>query len=870
MPTNDEYLALYGRARKVLLSRYFALGRYQRNDFFQESTNIEGFEGVAAEDVAERRKALLDQEGDDLVEALWRKQPADRDNPWLFGCKLTVTLATEARLGLPGADDLLGRALRSCERQFSSRSGFKGFPLRYDPVTSDDWMPVPGSPADTPPEQGICRGFLITPDGKDYILSTPPNDPRHFPYLIESTGVALMGRRLYRRYVKSRDQYIGSYRKWEPSQDEIVGVITTYVAVAEGTQDPALRQLARSRLRTISTYLSDSAYLMVLPRGGISARGPGDALPALEWPFAKAIARAVGDSEPAWSGVSYQDGLERAGVWELFKGPTDRAMALAWLLGFLLPDPIPNPTGAAGPLIRGVTGALAVWGAAAWSPRFLTPGNIGFVAGIYLARDGFDPWNDEAAAGMALAALLHSWSPEERFRNYMDYMSNYAGFPRPFSAGFVPFLGFLAVGGADTTSAGTYDFWLRKRRARGIDDGDPVLGWSRTCFASAVALLLNQGADAAEEQKLVELLDAQFDRVSTWPGDAPHGALREQELPIAEYHDVWAALDYVVSLALAWRYRSEREAAGATLPDEFPSPPQSDVVWPEPAVPRAAVTGLPDYVPAAAIQGTTPPAYTGDEARLFTTGSPERPAVSSPNLSFPDTFPIYDETFEVTAGPELFTGLALQWGDVWEITAEGTISGGGTTIGPEGGDQPVYDARYPVHWGRDPDATEYCLLARLNNYVVVKEHRKPERWLYPEETFLYLLLNQPAPTDAAGSFSVRVRVRGDRRDLTTLREVTCVTRDKDDPNRRIDGIGGVGRSGSRWWLSLDEAIEQTEQDVVFFVRQEGVPAVEITIRKRKGRPYLATVPDRARGAVRAPELRNNLSWKAMPECPSPE
>ena len=103
MATSKQHLQLYGRIRKVLLSRYFALGRYFRNDYFQESTNIEAMSGVPEDEIGKKKKEILKEGGEALIKALWRKNPADRDNPWLFGSKLTIALATEARLGLPGA-----------------------------------------------------------------------------------------------------------------------------------------------------------------------------------------------------------------------------------------------------------------------------------------------------------------------------------------------------------------------------------------------------------------------------------------------------------------------------------------------------------------------------------------------------------------------------------------------------------------------------------------------------------------------------------------------------------------------------------------------------------------------------------------------
>ena len=88
------------------------------------------------------------------------------------------------------------------------------------------------------------------------------------------------------------------------------------LTAAEGTRDKTIARIAKRRLEAVSEYLADHGYLGVLPRGGVAARGPGDALPALEWPFTNAIAR-VTDNEPSHLTpmVSYEDALARAGLW---------------------------------------------------------------------------------------------------------------------------------------------------------------------------------------------------------------------------------------------------------------------------------------------------------------------------------------------------------------------------------------------------------------------------------------------------------------------------------------------------------------------------------------------------------------------------
>ena len=80
-----------------------------------------------------------------------------------------------------------------------------------------------------------------------------------------------------------------------------------------------------------------------------------------------------------------------------------------------------------------------------------------------------------------------------------------------------------------------------------------------------------------------------------------------------------------------------------------------------------------------------PPKYTNGtepEARLFVRGSPERPPVPNPLVTFTDEALLHDETFTVGPGREVLTGIVLSWGDQWEITASGELSVDGGTVGP--------------------------------------------------------------------------------------------------------------------------------------------------------------------------------------------
>lgn len=611
-----------------------------------------------------------------------------------------------------------------------------------------------------------------------------------------------------------------------------MGVVTTYVAAAEGTRDAGLRAVARRRLMRVAEYLAAHGHLMVMPAGGLAARGPGDALPALEWPFRHAIVRATGQDLSGLATASFQQGLERAGIWELFRGPTDRAMAASWIIGLTIGSPF----------LVALEAVLAGWGAVTFAPKFLTPGDIGFVAGIASSRDGFDVSNDAAAAGMALAALLHAWAPEPRFRNYAEIVGGHTGAGAPYSTGFLPYLGFLA-GEDDPSTNVAYARWYSTRQGRGVDSDD----YSATCFAAAVAVLLGPTRNVVQERALVDRLNNRHDKLAAFGAAA-----------IVQSSDITDAVDYLAALALAWRYRQEHDAAGDPIDTAgFPEVPSDGVAWPEPGVPRTVVETLPDWVPVRAIQGSDPLSYNSNgEAPLFTAGSPTRPPVSRPNLTFPANEPlIYDESFLVTPGPELFTGIVLQWGDRWEVTADGNLTVGGGTFGPDGATELVWDARFPMHCGRDVRATEHCLLVRLNNYILVGHRRPNERWLYPDETFLHLRLNQLV-SSGTGGFTTRVRVRGSRRPTQRLLEVSCAERPAHGSDRRIKAIGGVHRDGAHWTLTISEALAAIVDGQVFFIHQPGIGAQEIMAIRREPHHYLRARAD--------PSMTNNLA--SLPRC----
>ena len=89
-------------------------------------------------------------------------------------------------------------------------------------------------------------------------------------------------------------------------------------------------------------------------------------------------------------------------------------------------------------------------------------------------------------------------------------------------------------------------------------------------------------------------------------------------------------------------------------------------------------------------------------------------------------------------------------------------------------------------------------------------------------------------------------------------QIQCVNKQpRLDPHERISYVGGVNDDGTRWKLSLDDAIAGIEADKWTFWTRGGGQRAEVIIATHNGHKYLKTVADRVHP--------DNLL--ALPECP---
>lgn len=88
-------------------------------------------------------------------------------------------------------------------------------------------------------------------------------------------------------------------------------------------------------------------------------------------------------------------------------------------------------------------------------------------------------------------------------------------------------------------------------------------------------------------------------------------------------------------------------------------------------------------------------------------------------------------------------------------------------------------------------------------------------------------------------------------------QVGCINKTpRNDPHLRIRNIGGVS-NGTRWHLSLDEAIREIESGRQAFYVSVGGRWVDVIVAIHQGHKYLKTVADGLQP--------NNLL--SLPECP---
>ena len=805
MATSAELISLYGDLRATLLARHFAVGRYFRANY----VSIDNRLGVlhaggspSSGDIDDRDLGcdreivrpstyasavdLLGKDSATQTLERWRVADHDRENPLLFSGQLLICLAVEHHLGRRVAP-IIKTALHSIATMYKfDQEHFRGYPIRYDAITSDHWV--------TRSENGrvkprYCCRFFLSPDRNSYLYCTPFQNPRYTPF-IPVEQFKRMREQEKMDYHNARQRSLSWHRRWEPSMDELVGLIMGYDIVFRLVDDQDIRDEVRRQVNNLGDYLAEHGYLLVRPGGGFTALGASGAIPAFEFPWQRVFERITGNRyEPR---VGFEGACGKAGVWDCLAGP------VAWAT------------------VAGVVVAVAVSVISTWLVGGILGGVIGILAlitgiplGIIVARalailshsDCFDVWawpgykKDEldetgkrkepqkdtrAQDEFVLAYLLKKLPLVFRFRSYVDFLAKHKG---GWTAQHPPYVALTGLGDADGTVRSAYLAFLPERRKHSLAWEAPWVegGWHHECdmyaanpFASAVAVVLGAGED--EERNLVQLLHRWYVHLvghgRDWElADGGGGTVMEGFRP---------ALPFMAALALSWLHAKRRADAGSPPPAAFgfPVPPTTSDLFPEPRIPRTvrdkAASGevvLPEDTWGDA--GWTPGSKFSGNLFDTSTPPPKQGEPPPPDLKPPEQKQLLPETTITVseADWDVDTGVELNPEDEYVIEASGEIWAGvwaTGTNGPDGWRNIEYDHKFPVHgW---PDGHPYALIGKVgaNGYFFVGSRfpkNDPDRELYlgPGTQRLWLRTNDDVPGNGSKrepgkAFTCRIKV----------------------------------------------------------------------------------------------------------------
>jgi hypothetical protein len=340
MPTDLN--TLYGELRAQLLSRHFALGRYFRTDHLSFSNNLgvvhqtgtgtpdaendlihdclwsdvlggPGAEVFQPASVYDNASALLAKSPSTRLFERWRVGDHLRANPLMYSGQLMVCPAVEVALGHSREP---GHSLEaSCDNQVPLQ--IHHAVARIHPALGPgDFRSLVDCFGENATVTDHCCDFLAdadTPGG--YLFSTPLDDPRYTPYMAQSQFNSLTPDQMT-QYQQARLLSIDQNRYWEPSQDELTGLLAGFSFVVQLVTDPGIQAEVIDQARRIGGYLAANGYLLVRPGGGFAAQGGSDIAPALEFPFGRVFARITGSGFSATA--DFDGALKNAGLWSDF------------------------------------------------------------------------------------------------------------------------------------------------------------------------------------------------------------------------------------------------------------------------------------------------------------------------------------------------------------------------------------------------------------------------------------------------------------------------------------------------------------------------------------------------------------------------
>lgn len=612
-----------GRNRTTTLCN----GRYELHYDVVDATEFDVGSGYDARNTVDNCNGTTDP---------WHIGTHGRENPLLYSGQLMMCLAIEHHFGHTESLPILESLLRSIDTLFKFEGKhFDGYPIRWDAVCSDLWTRK--ASLHQYAGQGFqhrdrCLNFLRPGHGDEYFYITPFDHPEHVTRDNKESGQQELS--------DARDQFLIRYRYWEPSMDEIVGLMAGYDMAYRLVDEPTIRILIRSQASRLGDYLAEHNYMLVRPGvgarqknghepastypqgvGGFTFRGAMNINPAFEFPFGIIFERIIGSfySSRSSPDTAWEDTVEKAGagIWDGLRESFDTSAIIDFLLNLVAPLetlvtrkilPILTPTG----LLQEVIELLS----------------NNDIAKALIIVDKMGELFDIQEPSEALVAFLMSRieDPALRFGEYMRGATLHIGkygntFPRHLAISQIS----TAGTSADPVLRALYTAWLDRYAFTdkpATEDGlwRPFV---EGAFVRAVGLHFHR--DGEWKRDLVTQLDSCKDIL-----------LKTSDI------DPKQGIDYLSAVALSWLHAANRAESGETIAvTDFPkSPTQTD--FPNSS---AVPAGVPwDTIRQALPGGSEPPrpqvpfqaiqqgrnfhtlAVVSDVAPLFIAPFPQKPA----------------------------------------------------------------------------------------------------------------------------------------------------------------------------------------------------------------------------------------------------
>jgi hypothetical protein len=786
---HHDYLRLYGALRAQILSRFFAIGYHGRRNLLGTDnlirSKIPEVPPVRAGHASWTAKTQV-QKQKDAMRARWDTIATGGENPHLFGTWLFAMLAVEHAAGNDESTNALRQALDTLE-SLAKGVGNLQVPTRWDAgVPTDDW------PAH--------RRQFLPRDGMVPLVNVPPGDLHHHPWRLHETLRTLMtdddqqvNEQQVADYESRQKYYCENYRNWEPSQDEVVGMVTSLWLVNKLSNDRDILGQVKRQARRVGGYLASNGYFMVKTLGGLSWRGAGGALAAMEEPIARALYDIT--QEDLHSQADFKEVMELAGHWSQLAGSVGECQAAAWAVTVVGPFAAASILATVGLVLGAVTSPLEpvlgpVFGPEQVAATFYTipvlgfslgadaaileqifagqiisPSTIGTAVAILWKGDCLDI--DPNERGDLAGAVLAKDAPDKArlYRAYATVQAKFAKY-NTWSVAFPGYLGLTGLDNSDPLVRDVFADWFKIRSALPATLPEdtvggtepPGVGASVKCWVAAVAAILENQGDP--ETELLKRLDSAicdmfracyFDpQIPTVYGEdtdneKPELLWREKLCvsPVAGLTRPYGPLDFCAAIALAcWHAKRRADANNPVTVPGFPGPLTSSIMtnWMPAGVPVEVLDILkssPRSLDANVIQsGGSLVSKNGVYPVFLDPPVPRRlpPIVTTPPADVLTDIKLF--FLDPQTEGDLATGIFLTEGQALEVFADGDIWAGDLLEGrndPDGLDKLVDDAGWPLHTGLDPGASKFCVLGRINGYFFIGSYFPKQKWVYREQ-----------------------------------------------------------------------------------------------------------------------------------------